>query len=71
MKGLGISIPTYDPKIYLSMVSKFSKSKREHNEVNSKYSVIEMDENCIEAKRPKMEDTEDIKLKNEDNFVKS
>ncbi|XP_065060133.1 NAD-dependent protein deacylase sirtuin-6-like [Rhopilema esculentum] len=77
MKGLGITIPAYDPKIYLSMVSLFSKSKREHNEITSKYGVIEMGDNCIEAKRPKMEDivvnsaTLDIKLENEDSLVKS
>ena len=65
MVGLGIEIPGYDPKKYLSQVAIFEKRK-----ADSEYDVTDADQDRIETKRPKLdfhkEEKLDVTIKEED-----
>ena len=50
MDGLGLAIPQYDPKVFLSQVSIFGKRKLEDQEINSKYGIIETHNDNKKAK---------------------
>ena len=67
MEGLGLAIPEYDPKKYLSQVSIFEKRKLEDQTIESKYGVTFANDGQIDTKRVKLECNEeeqaDVKTK--------
>ena len=58
MERLGLSIPDYDPKLFLSTVTIFSKRKCEDEEIETKYGNIKNDNSTSKTKKLKIENEE-------------
>lgn len=61
MEALNLTIPGYNPEKFLSTVSIFSKSKGKREKIESKYGTIKSADGSSEAKKPKLETSEQDK----------
>ena len=70
MDGLGLAIPQYDPKVFLSQVSIFGKRKVEDQEIKSKYRIVEAHNDNKKVKHEtNKEDLLTIKIETEKNSM--
>ncbi len=64
MAGLGLEIPEYNPNVFLSRVTLFSKRKNESGGRETKYGTIDPDQSDCDIKRAKIEKVDvDINIK--------